>query len=230
MDEGTKEATPLLLLLRLRFVLEELKESKGRRGGAAQFPWELQQMLPLHGLNETFTCQQQQKRPEQQFNPWLRPPWLGSSPPLPSLQGTWAERLLGNFQYGSNILVNWAESEAHSNRTSFFLLFAIFCSSFSVRISLSLFRWKGILIYCPCPTGPGLSIFYDCRAVQLQQLSTLCASRWRDTVSATWPRRSCQFPRKRDGFGDSETVRQRDNAPQLPVSWQQFEIHLCRIS
>lgn len=69
MDEGTKEATPLLLLLRLRFVQEELKESKGRRGGAAQFPWELQQMLPLHGLNETFTCQQQQKRPEQQFNP-----------------------------------------------------------------------------------------------------------------------------------------------------------------
>lgn len=63
-----KEATPLLLLLRLRFVQEELKR-KERRGGAAQFPWELQQMLPLHGLNETFTCQQQQKRPEQQFNP-----------------------------------------------------------------------------------------------------------------------------------------------------------------
>lgn len=71
MDEGNEGGDSIVIVAALAVCARRAQKEKGEggRGGAAQFPWELQQMLPLHGLNETFTCQQRQKRPEQQFNP-----------------------------------------------------------------------------------------------------------------------------------------------------------------
>lgn len=148
-----------------------------------------------------------------------------TAPPLTwiipySLQATWTGRPLGNFQYGSNI--NWAESEAHSNITPFFavchFLLFVFHSHFTFTFPL-----KRNFDLLSMSYWPWLSIFYDCRAVQLQQLSTLCESRWRDRVSATWPRRSYQFRRKRDGFKDRETVRQCASAAcVLAAVWNPF--------
>lgn len=156
-------------------------------GGAVQFPWELQQMLPLHGLNETFTCRQQQKRPEAKraaaaIQPLTEPQtWHIPYSAQATWEMGWPLRPLCNFQYGSYKLNRIGGAFKYTPFSSCLLSLALCLCLYrlpfsSVCLSLSLFRWKIILIYSPMSYWLWPEYFLRFHAVQLQQLSTLCES------------------------------------------------------